>query len=163
VINDADLGLVDAPVSPSSLAPNGIGTIADQTYTLLQSDLDNGYAENSATASGTDPDGDPVTDTSDPGDEANETPDGEGNTDNDPTNDPTVTDLEQTPELTLTKTAIFNDENGDNLAQPGETITYSFSVQNTGNVTVSNVVINDAKLGLVNAPVSPANLAPSDV
>jgi hypothetical protein len=49
-----------------------------------------GYVDNTATATGTDPMGNPVTDISDAGDDAVETPDGAGNTDGNPTNDPTT-------------------------------------------------------------------------
>ncbi|MFK5880150.1 MAG: choice-of-anchor Q domain-containing protein, partial [Flavobacteriaceae bacterium] len=45
--------------------------------------------------------------------------------------------------ITLTKTALFVDANSDGFAQAGETISYSFSVRNTGSLVLSNVTISD--------------------
>lgn len=47
------------------------------------------------------------------------------------------------PSISLTKSGLFNDENGNGFAEVGETITYTFQVCNTGNEVVSNVVIFD--------------------
>ncbi|THF47407.1 DUF11 domain-containing protein, partial [Flavobacterium supellecticarium] len=144
VINDALLGVTNLAVTPATLAPGAIGT-ATAMYTLTQSDINNGQISNTAIASGTSPQGNPVQDTS-------------GTS---TTNDtPTVTTLPQNPAIALVKTAVFNDTNADTFAQVGETITYTFTVTNTGNVTVNGLVINDALLGVTNLAVTPATLAP---
>jgi gliding motility-associated-like protein len=55
----------------------------------------------------------------------------------------------ESPSISVVKTAVFNDINGDGFAQARETITYSFAITNTGNVTLSNVTIIDKLAGLV--------------
>ncbi|MGY3795598.1 DUF7507 domain-containing protein [Aquimarina sp. 433] len=111
------------------------------TYILSQSDVNTGEVINTATGSGTDPSGGSVSDTSD-----------------DPTttddNDPTVTTLARDPELSLFKTANFNDENGDGIPQSGETISYTFDVRNTGNVTITNITITDPIVPVTGGPIT---------
>ncbi len=150
---DPLLGTTPIPVTPSSLAPGAIGT-ATATYTITQADVDAGGVSNSATAGGTDPDGNPVTDVSDNGDEAVDD-DGDG----DPTNDSTDTATETAaPELTFTKTASVG---GTGAA--GDVITYTFTVENTGNVTIDNVTVVDPLLGVTPIPVTPSSLAPGAI
>ncbi|QIM16371.1 DUF11 domain-containing protein [Leucobacter insecticola] len=48
--------------------------------------------------------------------------------------------------LSLAKSAKLNDLNGNGLADAGETIDYSFVVENTGNVTVTGVSVSDPML-----------------
>ncbi|MFD1344371.1 DUF7507 domain-containing protein [Litorisediminicola beolgyonensis] len=97
-------------------------------YALTQADIDAGEVLNSATVAGTPPTGDPVTD-----------------------DDDVTVDLPQGPELTLEKSGRFNDENDDGFAEAGETVTYTFTVENTGNVTVSNIALTDELItGLTN-------------
>jgi uncharacterized repeat protein (TIGR01451 family) len=140
-VSDPKLGLTDAAVTPSTLAPGETGTAEAVTYTLTQADIDAGEVENTATASGTPPGGgDPVT-----------------------AEDTVTTPVEGAPELTLTKSAgAVEDANGNGRTDAGDTITYSFSVENTGSVTISNVTVDDAKVGLTDAAVTPGTLAPGE-
>ncbi|MCK8475673.1 DUF7507 domain-containing protein, partial [Microbacterium aurugineum] len=56
--------------------------------------------------------------------------------------------------LALEKIAVLNDGNGNDLAEPGETIAYSFAVTNTGTVTLTDPVVDDPRAGSVTCPVS---------
>ncbi|MFP3325012.1 hypothetical protein R0K05_18285, partial [Planococcus sp. SIMBA_160] len=111
-------------VSPGTLKPGEKGT-AEATYTLTQADIDAGKVDNTATAKGKDPSGKDVSD------------------------DDTVSKpVAGTPEITLTKSAgDVTDANGDGKVSAGDTIKYTFDVENTGTVTVSNVTVDDAKVG----------------
>jgi uncharacterized repeat protein (TIGR01451 family) len=71
----------------------------------------------------------------------------------------TVTALPD-PSLVIQKEGRFNDENGNGFAEPGETITFDFVVTNTGNVTLSNVRIQDITVGVLNLLVQPSVLPP---
>lgn len=48
---------------------------------------------------------------------------------------------------TLKKQGVFNDENGDGIAQSGETISYTLTVKNTGDIDIYNLKVNDPLLG----------------
>ncbi|MNS40407.1 hypothetical protein D3C72_727190 [compost metagenome] len=47
------------------------------------------------------------------------------------------------------KEAVFVDTNGDGYAQVGETVTFSFTLENTGNVALTNVELTDPLPGIV--------------
>ena len=68
------------------------------------------------------------------------------------------------PELTLTKSvASVADTNGNGLlGDVGDTITYDFAVENTGDVSLAGISITDMLLGLTDEPVTPEDLAPGD-
>ncbi|AYQ31332.1 hypothetical protein [Runella sp. SP2] len=170
-LTDAKLSLTNAAVSPATLLPGGTGT-ATATYTITLADVNAGGIENTATVTGTPPNlpngnaATPVTDVSDAGTDNNavaignpdvtESPKLNGTTDTDPTNDPTVLVVTPAPRLRLVKLAALG-----GTGAVGDVITYTFTVTNTGNVTLTNLSIDDAKLSLNNLPVSPSTLAPN--
>ncbi|SHJ06539.1 conserved repeat domain-containing protein [Dethiosulfatibacter aminovorans DSM 17477] len=97
------------------------------TYTVDQDDVDEGQVDNTATA------------------DSNET---------DPDQDSETVYAVQNPMLNLVKTGTFNDEDGDGLADPGETISYSFEVENIGNITLTNVTVTDPLVTVTGEPIT---------
>ena len=122
---------------PSSTLAVGHSEICTATYKTTQADVDNGSVNNTGTAFGT----------------------GGGKTVT-ATSSATVSAV-QSPSIALVKTARAPGP-GNTYNAPGQTITYSFKVTNTGNVTLTAVKVIDKKLtGLsaINCPSS--TLAPS--
>ncbi len=174
-LSDAKLSLSNIAVSPATLLPGATGT-ATATYTITQADVNAGGIENTATVTGTPPNlpngnpAIPVTDISDAGTNNNavtianpdvtESPKLNGTTDADPTNDPTVLSLTPAPSIKLIKSIASITDNAPTGRGVGDVINYTFTVTNTGNVTLTGVALTDAKLSLSNAAVSPATLLP---
>lgn len=55
--------------------------------------------------------------------------------------------------VALIKTGVFNDENGDGIAQAGETIIYTFTLMNTGNITLSGLSVADPLFEVMGSPI----------
>ncbi|MCI0155682.1 DUF11 domain-containing protein [Leifsonia shinshuensis] len=109
------------PGAPGTLLP-GQAVAATAAYTLAQADIDAGSVLNTATATGTDPGGDPVT------------------------GDDTVTiTVPQAPAITLLKTGALA---AGATGAVGDTVDYTFTATNTGNVTLTGVTITDPLPGL---------------
>ena len=133
------------PAQPTTLAPNAVLTCT-ANYTVTPADVENGQVHNQATSTGTPPPATPNGPPSDP------LP---------PVQDETDTPITQNPSLTLAKTVTST---GPYTA--GDVIAYQFVATNNGDVTLSNVSINDPLPGLsalVCNPVAPATLAPTAV
>jgi gliding motility-associated-like protein/uncharacterized repeat protein (TIGR01451 family) len=133
VVTDPMIGLVFTNNNIASLAVGSSSTIAG-TYTLTQADVDGGKVTNTALAAGKDLNGIDVSDTS--GTSLNN-------------NTPTVTLLVQQGNISITKDGIYVDSNNDGTTNIGDKITYNFVVTNTGNVTITNVIVSDPLPGLV--------------
>jgi uncharacterized repeat protein (TIGR01451 family) len=132
-VTDARIGAVTCPTGP--LAPGATATCTAPSYTLTQADVDAGKVVNTAVGSGTSPKGVTATD-----------------------DDTVTTTITQQPAVKLVKTAgpvVDTDGNGPDA---GDTITYSFVVTNTGNVTLNPVTVTDQTVGAVTCPPGP--LAP---
>jgi len=108
------------------------------TYAITQDDIDAGVFVNQATATGTPPTGSDVSDLSDD--------------DSYLENDPTETYL-CSARIALIKAGTWNDENQNGCADVGEAINYTFSVKNTGNVDLSNVMVTDPLLTVIGGPI----------
>jgi uncharacterized repeat protein (TIGR01451 family) len=114
----------------TTLAP-GESTIGTLTHTVTQADLDAGSRTNIADATGTDPNGVEVTD-----------------------QDTLTVIFAQNPSIDVVKTS---DATGTNRV--GDVITYTYTVTNTGDVTLANVTVIDTPDGPVT--LSATTLAPS--
>ncbi|WP_424108320.1 DUF7507 domain-containing protein, partial [Pseudomonas viridiflava] len=128
----SDIKITDPKVTvtggPVTLAPGATdNTTFTASYTVTQADVDAGRVDNLATATGTDPKGNPVTDDSENG---NPTDPNNPATPTCPTC--TITPLPASPAIRLTKTGTFADANNNGKAEVGETITYTFKVENPG-------------------------------
>ena len=63
--------------------------------------------------------------------------------------DPTVTPLCQSPDIAIVKTGVFVDGNGNQCADPGESIDYTFTVTNEGNVSLASIPVADSLLAAI--------------
>ncbi|MBR9915323.1 MAG: DUF11 domain-containing protein, partial [Algicola sp.] len=120
---DGDADLEDLAV--------GAGTIVyTATYAITQADIDAGVVTNQATANGNDPAGNSITDDSD--DPSDPTSD----------DDPTDTVIPQNPSMSLTKTSNL-DLGADGVVSVGDVITYTYTISNTGDVTLFDLSVTE--------------------
>ncbi len=111
-------------------SPPAASTTCTATYTLTQADVDADVVDNTATASGTPPTGAPVT----------------------------ATDSVEIVVGAPIGVALDKQATTPTSSVAGGRITYSFTVTNTGNVTLDPISVTDPVLGPVTCPATP--LAP---
>lgn len=123
-------GMPPITCPPGQLAPGASTTCSTVVYTITQADLDAGQVVNTATGQGTPPSG----------------PDATGN-------DSTTTPLAPEPAMTVTKSA-----SPTTYSTVGQSISYSYAVTNTGNVTLADLSVADDRIATVSCPAT--TLAP---
>lgn len=138
-----NINLVDAKINLNKIVAGpiapGASITVTEVYVVTQSDKDAGTVSNTATATAKTPAGNAVTANS--GNGVNNT-------------DPTVTVLPGKPGLSFTKIA-----SGTIPSSVGAVLNYNLVVTNTGNVTLSNIVVTDNNANVVNGTI--ATLAPN--
>ena len=134
-----------------TLAPGATSTQITGSYAIVQSDMDLGHVDNTATATGSAPDGTKVSHDSDPAVPTQSSP--------------TVTPLTQQAQVKLyKKLGSFDDVNKDGILDAGDVLHYTFTVENSGNVTLSNLQLTDVLAAAQVQSLAPgATLAPGAV
>ncbi|WP_084337201.1 DUF7507 domain-containing protein [Actinomadura oligospora] len=134
-VSDARIGQYAIPCIPSTLSP---GEAADctATYTTTQADVDAGSITNVAVARGTPPG----------------------------TSEPTVSDPDDVTVPAAPGPAISVDKSADrsSFSAAGETITYTYEVTNTGNLTLEDVGVADDLPGLSEVTCEATTLDPGE-
>ena len=129
----SDPGLTS--VSGGPIASLGVGVTDSTTFTgvyvITQADIDFGLFSNTATV------------------------DSDQNVSDTAT---FIQPLEQVPALTLLKSGTLNDDDGTPGVSAGDTISYAFTVTNTGNITLSNITLTDPVATITGGPI--ASLVP---
>jgi uncharacterized repeat protein (TIGR01451 family) len=130
-------GTAPSATCPPEAAPLARGASVDctATYTVSQGDLDKGSITNTATATGTSPEG-------------AMTPESRPST--------ATVPATQSPAISLVKSA-----SPTMFADPGTPITYSYKVTSTGNVTLTGVKVIDHMPGLSAITCPSTTLAPA--
>jgi hypothetical protein len=142
VNNTGNVPLTEVVVTDPKVAVIGgnIGTLVTDSdpkilsgsYEITQADIDAGQVDNTATA------------------DSKET---------EPVTDKCSVSLTQKPLLTLEKIGHLVDSNNNGYTDVGDVIDYTFTVQNTGNMTLHNVVVTDPKVTVIDGAIG--TLAPN--
>jgi len=132
-VSDPGATVIGGPIA--SLAPGASDSSIIGSYTVMQSDIDAGQYENTASVSSA-----------------------EGASDN----GTHLQTLTGSPAIALTKTGQLNDDDGTPGVSVGDTISYTFEIQNVGNVTLTGVSVSDPGATVAGGPVASIEPGSSD-
>jgi uncharacterized repeat protein (TIGR01451 family) len=135
-VNDTDLPGLSAITCPSATLAPGIGETCSATYSTTQADVDAGSVSNTATAQGTPP-----------------------RTTTPVMSDPSTATV---PAAQVSGISLVKSASPSSVSRAGQVITYSFLVTNTGNVTLSGVLVNDTDLPGLSAITCPSATLAAD-
>ncbi|MFI6423644.1 hypothetical protein [Promicromonospora sp. NPDC050880] len=133
-------GEVPVATCPADVLAPGDSLTCTATYTLTQADVDSGEVANTATATGTPPGDTPP-----------------------PTSPPSTVEVPSTPAPGL---EVVKTSDTEKITEVGQEVVYSFEVTNTGNVTLTDVEVDDSdfsgsgELSPVECPQEAGSLAP---
>ncbi|WP_178988292.1 Ig-like domain-containing protein [Winogradskyella schleiferi] len=125
------LTLVGDTNTNNILEPTETWVLTAPDYTITQADVDAGNITNNVIINGLEPDGTTSVQATD--------------TYIIDANNPDVTLCSESG-IALTKSGVFNNENGNSCTEINETITYTFTVTNNGDIALANVTIADSLL-----------------
>ncbi|MCP5028597.1 MAG: DUF11 domain-containing protein, partial [Actinomycetia bacterium] len=141
-VTDPLPGLSTVLCASTALLPGGT-TTCTATYVVTQADVDAGAIDNTASVTAEDPDGTTLAG-----------------------NDAVSTPVPQTPILVLVKSIENNaDEDGSDDVTTNDTLEYGYVITNTGNVTLTNLDLDDPSIingSLTCTPPLGATLLPGD-
>jgi uncharacterized membrane protein len=126
--------IVTVSGGPITLAPGATDNLTfTGVYTLTQADIDAGFKYNTATTTGKDPQNISVTN-----------------------GDDETTIIPKSASIAIVKTGVLdmNVIAPNGIANAGDKIHYSFQVTNTGNVTLTNVVVTDPLVSVSGGPIT---------
>ncbi|MFV5690374.1 beta strand repeat-containing protein, partial [Flavobacterium sp. ZT3R25] len=159
-LNNITVTDINAVVTVGPIASLTVGTSDSTTFSavhaITQADINTGFVNNLATATGTPPSGPNVTDTSSDPTPCTSCPV------NPECPDCTITPLTQTPSIAITKDGTYVDANNDGITNIGDTVIYNFVVANTGNVTVNNITVTDINAVVTGGPIASLTVGASD-
>ncbi len=118
-VTDVKLGTLTCtwPTATVGTLPVGTSVSCTGSYTITQADIDAGTVHNVAVG------------------DSDQTPPDEGEED---------VPIEQEPDMSVAKNSLSEDVNGDGLVNEGDTLTYTITVTNTGNQTLTGVTVSDS-------------------
>ena len=128
MFNFGDLGSSEGTIKPNETAHY------EATFVITQGVVDAGGLINSVTVT--------ASSTGNPGGLSDVSDDGD-DTDDNTTDDTTVLVINPNPILETTKTAVITDNNSNSINDLGDTITYTITVENKGNVSLSGLGLVD--------------------
>ncbi|MGL2988576.1 SprB repeat-containing protein, partial [Flavobacterium sp. RSSA_27] len=150
----------NAVVTGGPIATLAVGATDSTTFsashTITQDDINKGFVYNLALATAKDPNDKPVTDASSDPTPCTTCP-------KDPEcTDCTITELNQSPSIDITKDCVYVDSNNDGITNVGDVVSYNFVIKNTGNVTLTNVTVTDNNAVVTGGPIATLAVGATD-